>query len=346
MKKIKMDLTEKSHICDNEELNFEISNILTAIFNRLNKHSLIPKINAIILTGSLTTNEISYIKENGKMKIYSDFDLILIMSKINYLLYRKKLPKISKELTNKILKVGTLKSHITLTPMTKSFLKNMRPTINNFAIQRSAKVIYGEEVMRLIPKFNKEDIIKDDAIEMLCNRMAGQLISYKKADWSYQNVKAALDCKEKVKKFVKYKTDYKKEDILRWYRYKINPGLLKSHDIEELWHDTNKMLINFFELLVKKRHTNIDKYVSNIKSLVKYFAFLICRPNLLYLKFGMHPKIHINLALYYYLKYVEEKDIKSLQKARDFIYYKRKNNFEKYLTSLWKDTGSSRVKVI
>lgn len=130
---------------------------------------------SLILTGAATQCEGSAISSKNKVKILSDYDILVVVKNGDDTTLRKKLRQLSIDLT-KELRVQGLLSCVALHPTTKAGLTSLIPTIANLNLKDSGAILYGEDVSNLIPSINPKEIPKWDALKILFNRACEQLL--------------------------------------------------------------------------------------------------------------------------------------------------------------------------
>jgi len=163
------------------ELGNTINGVLTTNLRILCREILrsIPKTMSIYLTGSYSRGEGSVLIEEGKVKILSDYDLLVISDAQPYLL-RLKSSKLndalfSMELYNREIMLGH--------PVAESAVRNRKqiqrvnPTLFNYEL-RTAKLIYRFEILESVPKINASEIPPTNGLRLLFDRMLGALIPF------------------------------------------------------------------------------------------------------------------------------------------------------------------------
>ncbi len=341
-----------------EIIKKHISMILTKLFDNIDRKKII----SIILNGSICRGEAKVVINDNKITVYSDYDLLIVFSYVDYLLLRKKIMKLS-NLFTRMLEDKGFNSHVCLVPTYKKHLRSFPPWINTYTMKNNDLVIYGDNLIRIIPDYSKKEILKSDSIEMLFNRMFEQLLSIKDIGKNgYQNIKNILDCASAVLAYngeyeisyikkarifnEKYSKEYGIEDIKRWADLKVNNKAITKGSQDD-WNKARDYLIKVFEDLFRKEYINETNYIKHYSGKLLFLNFLIRRPLLYVLKFGAHPKLFLNLAVYHLLRYTKDKNQDSLKKAK--IYLKsNKNDFDslkKEAINLW-DLTQSSVKVV
>ncbi|WP_287588097.1 hypothetical protein [Candidatus Borrarchaeum sp.] len=159
---------------ENARINELVKNQLQIICTRVLEN--IPKdICSLILCGAMSRGEGSAIISENRVKIISDYDFLVVVKNGDLTALQEKLRQLSIDLT-KELKLGFLSS-VEVHPITKAYLKSLIPTIGNFDLKSSGMILYGEDVLNLIPNFSPKEIPKWDALKILFNRICGQLLS-------------------------------------------------------------------------------------------------------------------------------------------------------------------------
>jgi len=171
------------------ELGNTINGILTTNLRILCREILrsIPKTMSIYLTGSYSRGEGSVLVEEGKVKILSDYDLLVISDAQPYLLRLR-----SNKLNDALFSIGLYNKEMMLghpvaesAVMNRKQIQRVNPTLFNYEL-RTAKLIYGFEILESVPKINASDIPQVNGLRLLFDRMLGAIIPFS-VDFLHEN---------------------------------------------------------------------------------------------------------------------------------------------------------------
>ncbi|WP_319548637.1 hypothetical protein [Desulfogranum marinum] len=158
-----------------------INNSVTALIRDLAIDKNLPI--AVILTGSFSRNEQSLLYLKNHSYVLGDIEFIVIFpqSKANLLPKIKcRLKEISGKAKKTLYNLG-INCEVEYTPACPSYLKNLSNTIFNFELYHHHQVVWGDNSISNI--FNQIDplkVPKIDAFFLICNRVAEQLLLFKK----------------------------------------------------------------------------------------------------------------------------------------------------------------------
>lgn len=338
-------------------MNQHIDYIVASIFDNFPKEAII----SVILTGSICRGEGSVLIKKNKILVYSDYDINVVVTPNKFLKARRVFSDLSTRLTSDLKKQG-LVSHICVSPELVYFLKRRPPTIGTFESKNSDIVLYGRDVLKLIPDYKPHNILKTDAIEMLFNRIAGQFETYQTEEGNYQNVKAILDSagsllayngeyhvsyKEKALRFKKFQKQFQFDNLEYWTELKLNPDFSEIN-YWETWNKAREYLLRILDYELTDYFGSEADYIQRNNSLTTFVQFLISKPKLRFLIYRIHPKVYINLGLVHLMKYSQSRDSGELSQAG--FYLKAQDKDFNYLTKrgieLWKEVSSSKIKPI
>jgi len=345
----KVDLVVKTH--------------MDIIINEIKKE--ITDIISVLAIGGLGRGEGSFLIKKREVIPLNDYDIYLITKKkVDF----KILKKISKKATLKIVEKSKfsfsessslIEFYVDLRNMTLSELKKIEPMIKYYEIKKSAKIIYGRDVRKQIPKFSVEDIPLEEGLRFLMNRMSLLIeccdidnlkYSETKKTILYYIGKNYLTCAEALlllnKRFVCsykkrseiFKKNYKKDfpelnrivpgladKIQLFTQKKLKPteNFLKK-DSKNFWINARKDLLNVTNFYIKKafnlKSSSPEELASNIKKLDKFFL-----KN--YLRMFIKSKFKINLSNIFLnlLTIVAKIYFNYLYYKRDYILNKKRN---------------------
>ncbi|TET43916.1 hypothetical protein E3J62_11925 [candidate division TA06 bacterium] len=135
------------------------------------------KVRSLILTGGMSRGEGSCELSSGGALIYSDYDLLVVpKDRKDVAEARSLFPVMSRSVTDS-LRGEEFCSHVDFAPITTDYLKNMSPSMFNVELAEHGKVVWGDdETLSQIEKPEASEIPLDDALTLLFNRIAAQLV--------------------------------------------------------------------------------------------------------------------------------------------------------------------------
>jgi len=126
---------------------------------------------SIILYGSVARNEESYKYVNGKPYLESDFDVLVVVRNkalaLKWLIHLKRLCSVISDQ----LKKKWLLSHVNLSITTEDRLLNAYPNVFNLFLKLNGKVIFGKELIGLMPGYEFSEIPVDSLYSMIFGHM-------------------------------------------------------------------------------------------------------------------------------------------------------------------------------
>ncbi|MGH9727429.1 MAG: hypothetical protein ACRD4V_02415 [Candidatus Acidiferrales bacterium] len=160
------------------------------------------RLRAIVLAGSLARNEATFIRAGKGWTLLGDADCYLVFQKNASLPSDPEIFSLQGKIEGSLREKG-LNGKIGLSAVAPRFLENLTPLISTFELRNSGEILWGEpDVLSLIPNFSENEIPREDAWRMLCNRMIEQLafagdLSHMSAELTpelhYATVKLFLD---------------------------------------------------------------------------------------------------------------------------------------------------------
>lgn len=141
----------------NQKYKSKIDTDINIIINEIVKQ-VGSQLVSIVLYGSYGRDEGAFFEEKGKVFVYNDYDLLLIVNNKKNIL-EKEIQKISNQLFNFI----EIK-WIDISLYSLNNLRNLKPSIFNFDLKYGSKVIWGNKnILNLIPTFKAQQITLKDA---------------------------------------------------------------------------------------------------------------------------------------------------------------------------------------
>jgi predicted nucleotidyltransferase len=133
-----------------------------------------PNIVSIILYGSVSRNEESYRNVDGKLYLESDIDvLVVVRNRIVVINSWIKLKQLCHVISEELRK-NWLLSHVTVSVTTEDRLLKANQEMNFLflhSLKRNAKVIFGKELIGLMPSYEYSDIPLRDLSRMIFGHM-------------------------------------------------------------------------------------------------------------------------------------------------------------------------------
>ena len=126
---------------------------------------------SIILYGSVARNDESYKSMSGKMFLESDLDvLVVVKNRAIALKGLIQLKRICKSVTEELRKKWAL-SNVNLSITTEERLLLAYPNVFNLFLKITGKVIFGKELIYLIPSYKFSEIPADNLYRMIFGHM-------------------------------------------------------------------------------------------------------------------------------------------------------------------------------
>ena len=126
---------------------------------------------SIILYGSIARNEESYKSMNGKVLLESDLDvLVVVKNRAVALKWLIQLKRTCNTITQELRK-GWVLSNVNLSVTTEERLLRAYPNVFNLFLRITGKVIFGKELIDLIPIYQFSEIPVDNLYRMIFGHM-------------------------------------------------------------------------------------------------------------------------------------------------------------------------------
>lgn len=159
----------------------EINKLLTLNLRIICRKILetIPKVRAIYVICGFSRGESSVMIQNGEIKILSDIDLLVITDAPQFLSLIK-LKKLKKELsTYKFFNIEIMEGHpvVEIEILSNDMIQKIPPCLFTYEL-KTAKCIYGVDMLDLFKKLNPNKISVRDGFRLLFDRMLGALIPF------------------------------------------------------------------------------------------------------------------------------------------------------------------------
>src|SRR6266568_9141306 len=128
------------------------------------------KLKAIIVTGSLARHEGTFFREDDCWIQFGDSEFLLVFEENAKLPLSEDLFVVQETIESELLRHG-LKCRVSLAAVLPTYLRRLQPHIFAYELLTCGRVLWGEPVISLIPRFPSAAIPLEDAWRLLCNRM-------------------------------------------------------------------------------------------------------------------------------------------------------------------------------
>ncbi len=125
---------------------------------------------AIVLTGSLARQEGTFFREGDCWIQFGDSEFLLVFNEKAKLPLSEDLFVVQETIESELLRHG-LKCRVSLAAVLPTYLRRLQPHIFAYELLTCGRVLWGEPVISLIPRFFPAAIPHEDAWRLLCNRM-------------------------------------------------------------------------------------------------------------------------------------------------------------------------------
>ena len=143
--------------------------IIEYLFDVIGQQNIV----SIILYGSVSRNEESYRNVDGKLYLESDIDvLVVVKNRIVVINSWIKLKHLCHTISEKLRK-NWLLSYVTVSVTTEDRLLKLGASTFTLHLKQDAKVIFGKELIGLMPSYEYRDI----SVDTLCRMLLGYMIS-------------------------------------------------------------------------------------------------------------------------------------------------------------------------
>lgn len=129
------------------------------------------RIRAVILTGSLARNEATFVRQGDRHKLFGDADCFIVFQRATALPPDREIVPLQREIEDSLAQEG-LTARVGLSCISPRFLKALPPIISTYELRNCGEVLWGDnEALSLVPNFFTQNLSREDAWRMLCNRM-------------------------------------------------------------------------------------------------------------------------------------------------------------------------------
>jgi len=133
------------------------------------------RLRAIILTGSLARDEATVVEKEGRWKCLGDAEFLLVFEERNRMPATSELEPLLRQIEAR-LEQRNIFCHVVAGACRADGLSKFRPSIFVHELRTQGEVVWGDvKILSLLPGFSASDIPREDAWQMLCNRMIEQL---------------------------------------------------------------------------------------------------------------------------------------------------------------------------
>lgn len=164
---------------------------------QLCQQSFEASLRAVILTGSMARDEVSYTFKTGQALLLSDVEAIVVLNDNATLPSRQSNATVCKRIEQHLAGRGVL-VHVGLSFVHGAYLRNLPPHIYSYELRSCGLVVFGEPaILEEIPAYAASDLTLEDAWRLLSNRLIEQMeIVGEPGDANqqrYRSIKLCLD---------------------------------------------------------------------------------------------------------------------------------------------------------
>lgn len=128
---------------------------------------------SLVLTGSTARDEVTAVSGGDKWRLLSDAEFLAVI-RVESRTDIETATAVREESVKKLRSAG-IEVALDMAVVTRSYFQNLPPHIFSYELRSCGKVISGDPaVLNLIPSFTAQEISKEDAWRLLCNRMIEQ----------------------------------------------------------------------------------------------------------------------------------------------------------------------------
>lgn len=128
------------------------------------------RLRAVVLTGSLARDEATFIERGNHWCLFGDADFFLVYEQTQRLPSDADLAHLISAIENRLLARGIF-GEIGLAAVHPSYIRRLKPRIATYELLTCGRVLWGDAgILSPIPRFSVEEISREDAWRMLCNR--------------------------------------------------------------------------------------------------------------------------------------------------------------------------------
>jgi hypothetical protein len=129
------------------------------------------QLRALILTGSLARDEASFVHKENSWAVRGDAEFMMVFEKNAALPAIAALGEIRLRIENDLLQQN-LQCKIDLSVVYSNYFQNLPAHIFTYELKHCGRVIAGDDcILQSIPDYSAEDLSREDAWRLLCNRL-------------------------------------------------------------------------------------------------------------------------------------------------------------------------------
>lgn len=151
-----------------------------------------PSLRAVILTGSLARGEGTFLGSPNNWRVLGDAEFLLAFQESCRLPSAHSIKEFQSDLERTLCDRG-IRLHAGASAVNPAYFRALPAEIFTFELRSFGQVIWGDtEILHLIPKFSRDQISKQDAWHLLCNRILELLEVLGKIEGSLEEAEIAL----------------------------------------------------------------------------------------------------------------------------------------------------------
>lgn len=133
---------------------------------------LLPRIKAIVLTGSVARDEASFVYRHRQLEALGDAEFLLINKGRGQFYSNEVLESVRNRIEEHLDKHHQIRCKIDLSHVGSRYLRRLPPHVFTYELKSCGTVIWGDrQVLTRIPDFAPNDLSRTDAFRLLCNRL-------------------------------------------------------------------------------------------------------------------------------------------------------------------------------
>ena len=136
---------------------------------------------SLVLHGSVARNEESYASRKGKPALENDIDLVAVIKNIDIVKYMRSFGTIENRIRDDLRRKFEL-SNISLIVITEKRLLHSRPSVLCQELKFNGKVIFGKDVINLLPNYRNDQIPVRDLMRYIFTSVVRLLESFVRSE--------------------------------------------------------------------------------------------------------------------------------------------------------------------
>ena len=149
--------------------NAEVDEAICGVVRQVCLEAYGAAVRAVVLTGSLARGEASIRRTPDRAHVLGDAEFFLVLRDGETLPGVARSKAMGRSATARLAAAG-VECEIDLATVHGAYFASRQPAIFAYELRVCGKVIWGENVLRLIPAFSSEQIPREDGLRILCNR--------------------------------------------------------------------------------------------------------------------------------------------------------------------------------